>query len=63
MFNTILFYACHMSNYEQFFNQMAFVLIVLLQWNRNVIFGLPCLIKPDSNRITTFEHLISQKMG
>ena len=35
-----------------FFTQMGSVFI----------FGLLCRIKPDSDRIITFEHVISQKM-
>ena len=43
---------------------MAAVLIVfLLQWDQNFIFGFLGLIKRDSDRIITFEHLISQKWG
>ena len=36
---------------------------ILLKWDQYFIFGFLCLIKPDSDRITTFEHFISQKMG
>ena len=35
----------------------------LLKWDQYFIFGFLCLIKPDSDRITTFEHFISQKNG
>ena len=36
---------------------------ILLKWDQYFISGFLCLIKPDSDRITTFEHVISQKMG
>ena len=35
----------------------------LLKWDQYFIFGFLCLIKPDSDRITIFEHFISQNMG
>ena len=35
----------------------------LLKWDHNFIFGFLCLIRPDSNRISTLEPFISQKMG
>ena len=34
-----------------------------LKWDHYFIFGFLCLIKPDSNRISTLEPFISQKMG
>ena len=37
--------------------------LILLKWDQYFIFGFPWLIKPDSDRITTFEHFISQEMG
>ena len=53
-----------MSNYVHFFNQMTAVLIfVLLKRDQYFIFGFLCLIKPDSDRISTLEPFISQKMG
>ena len=35
----------------------------LLKWDHNFIFGFLCLIKPDSDRNTTLELVISQKRG
>ena len=35
----------------------------LLKWDHYFIFGFLCLIKPDSDRISTLEPFISQKMG
>ena len=37
--------------------------LVLLQWDQNIIFGFLCLIKPDFDKITTFEHFTRQSMG
>ena len=34
-----------------------------LKWDHYFIFGFVCLIKPDSDRISTLEPFISQKMG
>ena len=34
-----------------------------LKWDHYFIFGFLCLIKPDSDRISTLEPFISQKMG
>ena len=42
------------------FRQMVAVLILFYS---NFIFGFLCLTKPDSDRITTFGHFISPKMG
>ena len=43
---------------------MAAVLIFFpLKWDHYFIFGFLCLIKPDSDRISTLEPFISQKMG
>ena len=43
---------------------MAAVLIFfLLKWDHYFIFGFLCLIKPDSDRISSLEPIISQKMG
>ena len=36
---------------------------ILLKWEQYFIFRFLCLIKPASDRITTFEHFINQKMG
>ena len=48
----------------QFFNQMVAVLIFFsLKWDHYFIFGFLCLIKPDSDRISTLESFISQKIG
>ena len=48
----------------QFFNLMATVIILfLLRWDHSFIFGFLCLIKPDSDRISTLEPFISPKMG
>ena len=33
-----------------------------LKWDHYFIFGFLCLIKPDSDRISTLESFISQKM-
>ena len=35
----------------------------VLKWDQNPIFGFLYLIKPDSDRITTFEHSIGKKRG
>ena len=35
----------------------------LLKWDHNFIFGFLCLIRPASDRISTLEPFISQKMG
>ena len=35
----------------------------LLKWDDYFIFGFLSLIKPDSDRISTLEPFISQKMG
>ena len=43
---------------------MAAILILFsLKWDHDIIFGVLCLIKPDSDRISTLEPFISQKMG
>ena len=43
---------------------MAAVLILFpLKWDHYFIFGFLYLIKPDSDRISTLEPFISQKMG
>ena len=34
-----------------------------LKWDHYFIFGFLCLIKPDSDRISTLEPFISQKIG
>ena len=34
-----------------------------LKWDHYFIFGFLCLIKPDSDRISTLEPFISQKNG
>ena len=34
-----------------------------LKWDHYFIFGFLCLNKPDSDRISTLEPFISQKMG
>ena len=36
---------------------------VLLKWDNYFIFGFLCLIIPDSDKISTLEHCISQKIG
>ena len=47
----------------QFFNQMAAVLIfVFTRMGAEFHIWIPLLIKPDSDRIPTFEHFVSQKM-
>ena len=52
-----------MSNYVQFFNLMVAVLIFFpLKWDHYFIFGFLCLIKLDSDRISTIESFISQKI-
>ena len=52
------------SNYIQFFNLMTALLILFsLKWDHYFIFGFLCLIKPDSDRISTLEPFISQEMG
>ena len=52
------------SNYVQFFNLKAAILIFFsLKWDHYFIFGFLCLIKPDSDRISTLESFISQKIG
>ena len=55
---------------DDFFYQMfthkpngALLKLFSLKWDQNVIFGCLCMIKPDSDRITTFEHFISRKWG
>ena len=35
----------------------------LLKWDHSFIFGFLCLIKPDSDRISTLGPFISPKMG
>ena len=35
----------------------------VLKWDQNLIFGFLYLIKPDSDRITTFKHFICKKGG
>ena len=35
----------------------------LLKWDHNFIFGFLCLIRPDSERISTLEPFISPKTG
>ena len=48
----------------QFLNLMTAILIFFFtQWNHYFIFGFLCLIKPDSDRISTLEPIISQTMG
>ena len=37
--------------------------LVFLKWDRYFIFGFLCLIKSDSDRITTIEPFIRQKLG
>ena len=36
--------------------------LFVLKWDQYFIFGFLCLIKPDSDRISTLEPFISQKM-
>ena len=53
-----------MSNYVQFFNKMAAVLIFFVhKWDHYFIFGFLGLIKPDSDGITIFEHFMAKKWG
>ena len=37
------------------------IVFLLLKWDHYFIFGFLCLIKPDSDRISTLEPFISQK--
>ena len=60
--NTIVFYADHISQITCNFPWWS-CWFFLLKLDKNFIFGFLCLIKPDSDRITTPEPLISQNMG
>ena len=42
---------------------VAVLIFFLLKWDHNFIFGFLCLIRPASDRISTLEPFISQKMG
>ena len=61
MFNTILFYACCIRQITCNFS--AVLIFFPLKWDHYFIFGFLCLIKSHSDRISTLEPFISQKMG